>query len=410
MITRGEHVEIRSLKENGVSWSEISRMVGVDRKTAKKYANLGQYHPFFRKMQPVGKLEPYKQYVQSRLEKYPLNAVRIFDEIRAQGYAGKLTILRDYMKSLRKDASYDAVMLFETAPGQQAQVDWGDFGKIEIDGERHGLYGFHMILGHSRMRYVEFTSSMDLRSLVRCHINAYHYFGGAPHENLYDNMKTVVLKRRKNANDSDFHPLFGDFMAYYGTAIKLCRIRKARTKGKVENLVDYVKDGFFLGTEFTDLDDLNMKARAWMDKVNAQPHSTTGEAPAERLKKEQPLLIQIGNRPDYRICETLYRKSRCTSTVSVYSAEYSVPPKYANRDVEVRIEGEQLGIFYRGQEIARHRIAGRKQVYFLEEHRKQLEEGCFHMPRENRARRIPAQVGAAEQGVEVRNLNAYEGV
>jgi transposase len=410
MMTRGEHVEIRSLRENGVSWSEISRMVGADRKTVQKYAGLDQYHPFFRERRPAGKLEPYKQYIQSRLEKYPLSAVRIFDEIKAQGYCGQLTILRDYMKNLRKESSYDAVMMFETAPGQQAQVDWGEFGKIEVDGEQQKLYGFHMILGHSRMRYLEFTTSMNLRTLVGCHIGAYHYFGGAPHENLYDNMKTVVLKRRKNAEDSDFHPLFSDFMAYYGTAIKLCRIRKPRTKGKVESLVDYAKDNFFLGTEFADLADLNMKARAWMDKVNSQIHSTTGEAPAERLKKEQPLLIQIGGRPDYRICETLYRKSRCKSTVSVYSSEYSVPPKYANREVEVKIEEEQLGIFYHGQEIARHRLVGRKQTSFLEEHRKQLEEGCFHMPRQNRAKRTPAQVEIAEQGVAVRNLNAYEGV
>ena len=410
MMTRGEHVEIRSLKENGVSWSEISRIVGADRKTVQKYSGLDQYHPFFREKKPAGKLEPYKPHILSRLEKYPLSAVRIFDEIKTQGYSGKMTILRDYMKSLRKESSYDAVMMFETAPGQQAQVDWGEFGKIDVDGELQKLHGFHMILGHSRMRYVEFTTSMNLRTLIRCHINAYHYFGGTPHENLYDNMKTVVLKRRKNAEDSDFQPLFSNFMAYYGSAIKLCRIRKARTKGKVENLVDYVKDNFFLGTEFTGLDDLNMKARAWMDKANSKIHSTTGEAPVERLKKEQLLLIQIEGRPDYKLCETLYRKSRCRSTVSVYSAEYSVPPKYANRDVEVKIDDEQLGIFYRGQEIARHRLVGRKQVSFLEQHRKELEEGCFHMPRENRAKRTPLQVKTADQGVEVRNLNAYEEV
>jgi len=317
-------MEIRSLRENGVSWSEISRMVGADRKTVQKYANLDQYSPFFRKVRKGSKLEPYKPYILSRLDKYPLSAVRIYDEIKAQGYAGKMTVLRDFMKATRKESSYDAVMLFETAPGQQAQVDWGEFGKIEVDGEVSKLHGFHIILGHSRMRYVEFTTSMDLRTLVRCHINAYKYFGGAPHENLYDNMKQVVLKRRKNANDSDFQPLFSDFMAYYGTATKLCRIRKPRTKGKVENLVGYVTDNFFLGTEFADLADINMKARAWMDRVNAQIHSTTGEAPLERLKKEQPLLIQIGGRPDYRICETIYRKARCSSTVSVYSSDLTL--------------------------------------------------------------------------------------
>lgn len=410
MITRGEHVEIRSLAENGVSWSEISRMLGVDRKTVKKYAYLDRYHPFFRTVKPNGRLDPYKDYIKSRLEKYPLSAVRIYEEITSQGYGGKMTILRGFIKTLRKESSYDAVMRFETAPGQQAQVDWGEFGKMEVDGEILKLHGFHMILGHSRMRYVEFTNSMDLRTLIRCHINAYKYFGGVPHENLYDNMKQVVLKRRKNANDSDFQPMFADFTAYYGTGIKLCRIRKPRTKGKVENLVDYVKDNFFLGTEFTDLNDLNMKARAWLDKVNSQVHSTTGEAPVDRLKAEKSFLIQLEGRPDYRISEVLYRKARSSCLVSVYSGEYSVPPKYANRDVEVRMGDEQLGIFYKGNEIAHHRIVGKHQTSFLDSHRRQLEEGCFHMPTQKLHRRIPLQVETCNQTVEVRNLNAYEGV
>ena len=133
MISRGEHVEIRSLMENGVSVSEISRMVGADRKTVKKYANLDQYHPFFKEKKPKGKLDQYKGYILSRLKKYPLNAVRIFDEIKTQGYDGKMTILRGFMKTLRKESSYDAVMRFETAPGQQAQIDWGEFGTIEVD-------------------------------------------------------------------------------------------------------------------------------------------------------------------------------------------------------------------------------------------------------------------------------------
>lgn len=403
-------MEIRSLMENGVSISEISRMVGVDRKTAKKYANLDTYDPFFRKERPQGKLDPFKEYVKSRLDKYPLSAVRIFDEIKPQGYQGKISILRDFMKTLRKESSYDAVMRFETAPGQQAQIDWGEFGTMEVGGGQEKLHGFHMILGYSRMRYVEFTTSMNLRTLIRCHINAYKYYGGAPHENLYDNMKQVVLKRRKNANDSDFQPLFSDFMAYYGTAIKLCRVRKPRTKGKVENLVDYVKDNFFLGTEFTNLDDLNMKARAWMDRVNAQVHSTTKEAPIDRLKKEQLLLVQISGRPEYKISEVLYRKARCNCLVSVYSGEYSVPPKYANRDVEVRLDEDQLGIFYKGNEIAHHRLVGKHQTSFLDFHRLQLEEGCFRMPIPKLRRRIHTQVEVRDQGVEARNLGAYEEV
>ena len=123
-------------------------------------------------------------------------------------------------------------------------------------------------------------------------------------------------------------------MAYYGIKPKLCRIRKPRTKGKVENLVRYAKDNFFLGLEFTDLCDLNSKARVWMDKVNSKPHSTTKMPPIERLKLEQPLLIQINGRADYRLSEVLYRKALSNCLVSVYGSRYSVPPKYACKEVE----------------------------------------------------------------------------
>ena len=408
MMSRGEHVEIRNLMENGVSKSEIARMIGVDRKTVKKYANLDQYDPYFKKTKHEGKLEPYKDYIRSRLEQFPLSGVRIFEEIQMQGYQGKKTILRDYIKTLRHEATYHAVKMFETEPGRQAQVDWAEFGTIENDGEMLKLHCFVMVLGYSRMRYTEFTTSMDLHTLIRCHINAYKHFDGAPNENLYDNMKQVVLKRGKTVAESKLTPLFTDFMAYYGTTISLCRVRKPRTKGKVERLVHYVRDNFFLGLEFTDLEDLNTKARAWMDKANSKVHSSTGETPKERLGKEQPLLIQISSKPDFRISEVLYRKADCRCLISINGSKYSVPPKFANRDVEVRMENRRITVFYRGNEIASHAVIVKGRTAFLDAHRQLLEEGCFYFPKQNKHGRISKQIGIADQAVEVRNLNAYE--
>lgn len=401
-------MEIRNLLESGVSVSEAARILGVARSTIRKYAQAPFFPEYVRRKKNGSKLEPYKEYIKGRLEKYPLSGVRIYDEIKALGYQGQMTILRDFIRELKHEKEYHAVKMFETNPGQQGQIDWGHFGKMQTDEGEKDIYGFCMILGYSRTKYVEFTHSMNTAVLMRCHINAFKHYGGAPHECLYDNMKQVVLERRRTTDESKFNPLFSDFMAYYGIKPKLCRVRKPRTKGKVEKLVHYAKDNLFLGLEFTDLDDLNMKARAWMDEVNAKPHSTTKEAPLERLKKEVGFLINIDGRPDYKISEVLYRKARNNCLVSVYGAEYSVPPRYANRDVEVRVEEEHILIFYRGQEIAHHRKLENGDVSFINAHKQEIKDGCFYFPRQNKVKKTTAQVAPEEQSVEVRNLDTYE--
>ena len=401
-------MEIRHLIGNGVSISEISRMLGVDRGTVKKYADKDMYGPYFRTNKKSGKLEPHKEYIKKRLGEYPLSAIRIHEEISKVGYTGKLTILRDYMRSLRHEKQYHAVMEFETNPGQQAQIDWASFGKMMTDEGERPIYGFTMILGYSRMRYTEFTHSMNVHTLLRCHMNAYEYVGGAAHEHLYDNMKQVVLVRRKTSEESEFHPLFSDFAAYYGIKPKLCRVRKPRTKGKVERAIQYIQDDFFLGLEFTSLDDLNMKARIWMEKVNSKPHATTKEPPLQRLEKEKEFLIKTVERLPYRISEVLYRKARCNCKVSVFSGEYSVPPQYANRDVEVRVDEEHIAIFYRGNEIAKHKMVKAGSVSFLDAHKKELEEHCYYFPKKISPKREPKHVPVIEQLVETRDLSSYE--
>jgi len=408
MLTRGEHMEIRNLLESGVSVSEAARILGVARATLRKYTEMPSYLEYVRDKKKVSKLEPYKEYVKARLEKFPLSSIRIYDEIKTQGYGGKLTILRGYMRELSHEKNYHAVKMFETQPGQQAQIDWGYFGKMQTNEGKKKIYGFCMVLGYSRTRYIEFTNSMNVKILIKSHINAFKYYGGAPHEGLYDNMKQVVLERRKTSEESQINPLFSDFMAYHGIKPKLCRVRKPRTKGKVEKLVDYAKGNFFLGLEFTDLNDLNMKARVWMDKVNSQPHSMTKEPPFERLKKEQPLLIQIEGRPDYRISETHYRKARNNCLVSLDGSDYSVPPKFACKEVEVRLDEELIRIFHRGQEIAQHKMIEKGKVSFIDAHRDEIDKGCFYFPKQNHPKRKAIQTDLINQSVEVRDLKIYE--
>ena len=195
MLKTGEWMEIRNLIGQGVSIAEIARRFQIDRKTVKKYTKQESFPQAERKKGSV--LDPFKDYVKKRVEDFNLSAVRIFEEIEKMGYPGQQTILKDYMREIKHETTYHAVKMFETEPGRQAQVDWGHFGQMETDEGQKNIYGFLMVLGYSRMRYLEFTHSMDVRNLIRCHINGFKYYGGAPHEGLYDNMKQVVLERRK---------------------------------------------------------------------------------------------------------------------------------------------------------------------------------------------------------------------
>lgn len=407
MLKTGEWMEIRSMMEQGISISEIARRLQIDRKTVKKYAGRHAFPETARKKGSV--LDPYKEYVKKRVEDFNLSAIRILEEIQKMGYPGQLTILRDYIREIKHEQIYHAVKMFETNPGQQAQVDWAYFGTIETEEGPKKVYGFTMVLGYSRMRYVEFTTSMELATFISCHINAFKYFKGVPHECLYDNMKQVVLIRRRTTEESDLNPQFIDFAGYYGIKPRLCRIRKPRTKGKVERAIQYVQDNFFLGLEFTDLDDLNAKARAWMQKVNSKPHSTTKEPPFERLKKEEHFLMKIDERkPDYKISDVLYRKARNNCLVSVRGSDYSVHPRYANKDVEVRVDEDFVKIFYRGQEIVCHKKIEKGDISFVDAHKEELEKNCFYMPKQNLPKRKARQVDLVEQPVEVRDLRVYE--
>jgi transposase len=140
----------------------------------------------------------------------------------------------------------EATIRFETAPGRQAQVDWTSTWLPLPDG-RVRAQVFVMVLGYSRAMYVEFTGNQRLETLLRCHEHAFDWFGGLTEEIVYDNPKTVVLERSADGSHIDWHPTFWDFARYYGYRPRLCRPYRARTKGKVESGVRYVKGSFIPG-------------------------------------------------------------------------------------------------------------------------------------------------------------------
>ena len=281
-------MEIRNDRLKGMSYTELGKKYHIDPRTAKRYAESPQRPEYTLSAPKPTKLDEYKQQVDQWLEEAPYSAVRILEKLKEQGFEGKYSIVKEYVRSRKMDLDEKATVRFETMPGKQGQTDWGFFEDHTVyeDGKWKKLYCFLLVLGYSRMRYIEFVTDMSTNTLIRCHQNAFRYFGGYPEEILYDNMKQVVVKRLLKQEDSTLNRQFEDFAGFYGFKPILCRPYRGQTKGKVERTVQFVRDNFMVGIKYNSLADLNGQALAWCNKVNGKVHATTNEIPFERLKKE----------------------------------------------------------------------------------------------------------------------------
>ena len=342
MLKMEEFLVIRDLFNQGLNISQIARKTGYDRKTVRKYVsakNMPRAQP--RALKP-SKLDSYREYIQNRLMEYPLSAARIHREIREQGFTGGYTLVKDYVRKIRPAGGTPAVLRYETKPGVQAQVDWGECNRIEVDGQPRRLYCFSMILGYSRMRFMEFTLSTDVHTLIQCHQHAFEYFGGYTSEILYDNIKQVILKRAMKPKEHTWNPKFEDFFTHYGFIPRLCKPYCPQTKGKIENAIGYMKRDFLLGAAFVSLDDMNHQLCQWLTRVNGSVHGTTHEIPMERLKSEN--LKILASIPPYVVRREEVRKVTRDGYVSYQGNRYSVPYQYAGRSVVLEIQGDRMTI------------------------------------------------------------------
>ncbi len=148
---------LRELHKQGMSISEIAKETGYNRRTVSKYVN-SRVPPITKKRAPkASKLDDYKDYIAQRLNSYPLTASRIYYEIQEIGFTGKYTIVKDFVRKIRPKSGVYAIYRYETEPGKQAQVDWGECGYIEIDGKTNG--------SSSVSRWFLDTLECDMRSL-----------------------------------------------------------------------------------------------------------------------------------------------------------------------------------------------------------------------------------------------------
>ena len=202
-----------------------------------------------------------------------------------RGYTGGITIVKDYVHQVRPPRT-PAFLTLSFAPGECAQVDWGQFGSINVGNTRRRLSFFVMVLCYSRMLYVEFTVSETMEHFLACHANAFAFFGGVPGKVMVDNLKTAVLQRIVGQAPV-FNPRYKDFADHYGFTIAPCGVGQAHEKGRVENAVGYVKKNFLAGLELTDFALVNPAARQWLDTRGQRPHPRQHPPPAGRTVRQR---------------------------------------------------------------------------------------------------------------------------
>jgi transposase len=243
MITHEVYVEIKVLRKQGMSLRRIAAETGLSVNTVRSHLASPDPPRYVRRVKHFSKVAPYEAYLRERqAAAHPdwIPATVLLREIAERGYRGCSSQLRAFLQTLRPVAPPDPVVRFETAPGDQMQVDWVEFRK----GPRP-LYAFCATLGYSRVSQVEFVSDMKIQTLIACHEHAFAAFEGVPRQVLYDSMKTVVLERNAYGKDRHrFHAGFLDYVHHTGFVIKLCRPYRARTKGKVERFNGYLRRSF----------------------------------------------------------------------------------------------------------------------------------------------------------------------
>jgi transposase len=406
MLKMEEWLMIRDLYAQGLSIKAISKKTGFDRKTVRKYLNITSVPESKKRAKKDSKLDEYEEYIITKLHKGPYTASRLCREIQEMGFAGKYTIVKDFVRKIRPEYRVPAVLRYETKPGVQSQVDRSEFGRVEIDGQTKKLYCFNMILGYSRMRYIEFTLSIDVTTLIKCHQNAFRYFGGCTDEILYDNMKQVVIHRALKSPNSTWHSKFEDFYKYCGFVPRLCRPYRPQTKGKIENTIGYVRRDFFLGIDFNSLADLNNQAIEWLKRVNSSVHGATHEIPIERHKLEE--LKPIDAVPEYLIIREETRKISRDCYISYLGNKYSVPYQLAGREATLQIFDNKFRVVVGGKQVCEHELlAGSNRVSRNKEHFKGL---LGDILKENLAamNKIQSSLKFSEPQVEKRYLSVYE--
>jgi transposase len=346
--------EIQDLYRAGWSIRAIARKLGCNRKTVRRAIG-----PRGAPARTASKIEPFLEIIRQKHD-LGLFAPRILREIRELGYTGSLTILKDHLRRLGgpKRKSRKVVKRFETAPAIEGQADWSPY-RVPIAGRETIVHCFSMVLCYSRYLYIGFYRNERLETLLFAHTEAFARAGGLPARVLYDNQAAVTLGRI--GKKPIWNPTFLQFVKYYGFRPKTHRVGHKERSGKVERPFHYIETDFIQGSKFDSWDDLNGRAKVWLETVaNVRPHPTAkGRRVDEMYAEEKPLLTALPSIP-YGAERREVRKVLSDAYISVDASSYPVPHRLVGHYVAVRVLPHHIEVLDANGEVAvRHAIPDR---------------------------------------------------
>jgi len=360
MLSKEDYAVIRSLNQRGVYLKDIAIELEVHPRTVSRALKRGSAPKRERKARR-SKLDAYKAKVDQLLAEGVWNAMVVLREIQSSGYTGGRTILRQYVQPKRVLRAERATVRFETEPGKQLQSDWGEV-LVEIGGQMRKVHFIVNELGYSRRFHFWCTESEDAEHTYEGLIRSFEYFGGVTKEVLVDNQKTAVLQASNNGHPK-FNERFVDLAGQYGFTPRACKPYRARTKGKDERMVGYIKQNFFVRyRSFESWVHLNQLAETWLhEEADPRVHGTVKEVVTERFEREKPYLTPLPNmRYDTSYFE--YRQVAWDGYIDVRGNRYSAPPALVGQRVAVRIGLDGLLRIYQAETlVTSHRLRHRQE-------------------------------------------------
>jgi transposase len=354
MIAPELHAQIRRLffAEHWLV-NTIAAQLGVHHDTVRRAVESERFIRPGTQIRPSA-LDPYKAFILATLEQYPrLRATRLWAMVRERGYPGSAIQVQRYVRTVRPAARAEAYFRLDTLAGEQAQVDWGNFGQVRVGSTTRILSCFVLVLSWSRASYARFALDQTLESFLRGHVEAFTALPGVPRTILYDNLKSVVLERV--GDHIRFHPRLLELAGHYHFAPQPCAVARGNEKGRVERFIGFLRHAFFAARPFSSVADLNTQLTRWIAEVaHARPvPSRREQRVAEALAEEQPRLLPLPEHPFP--CDLLRAvSSGKTPYIRFDGNDYSIPHRLVRRPLTLVASEHTVRILDGTTEVARH--------------------------------------------------------
>lgn len=344
MISTEVYMDILAFKRQGHSIRWIARKLGIHRNTVKKHLESNAFPAYTRKTVKPSILDAYHQVIRDFLDEDDYQATWIFARLKRMGYAGCYDTVKVFVRSIKEQKCRIAYTRFETEPGLQAQVDWGDFKITDYSGKTTTIYAFVMVLGFSRAMHVEFVERCTLEVFMDCHLRAFRQLRGVPAEILYDNMKHVVVGREDGK--PTFNVEFLHFSKHYGFTPRLCPPYSPWVKGKVERPMDYLRESFWRGYVYHSLSQANEDVATWLAETTLlRIHGTYRQQVKLRWEQEIP---HLGPLPanDYDTSLKFFRKVYKDCLISFGGNRYHVASHVVGKKVLLKVKNDVIRIYH----------------------------------------------------------------